>query len=187
MKMQDPELIAKTVRAVLHPFKNGVPLSELQGEYKSLTGDWIPFRHLGYGTLQGYLESIPGVVRMEGNKMGEVRISYSSEMAFVFAKCAWFITLVLPVPWISDISTVACMWCTNAGRSGSCGIDQVPLIFLASACGLGSYVYKRWKDAGHFPRNRSSDWKDSLCDCRALGLVSAFLTPGGYWRIVLGP
>ncbi|NXJ66550.1 TDRD7 protein, partial [Rostratula benghalensis] len=70
--MQDPEFIAKTVRAVLHPFKNGVPLSELQREYKSLTGDWIPFRHLGHGTLQGYLESIPGVVRMEGNKMGEV-------------------------------------------------------------------------------------------------------------------
>ncbi|XP_054254240.1 tudor domain-containing protein 7 [Indicator indicator] len=70
--MQDPELIAKTLRAVLHPFKNGVPLSELQGEYKSLTGEWIPFRHLGYGTLEAYLASIPGVVRMEGNKMGEV-------------------------------------------------------------------------------------------------------------------
>ncbi|XP_054034860.1 tudor domain-containing protein 7 isoform X2 [Dryobates pubescens] len=72
VKMQDPELIAKTLRAVLHPFKNGVPLSELQGEYKSLTGEWIPFRHLGYGTLETYLASIPGVVRMEGNKMGEV-------------------------------------------------------------------------------------------------------------------
>uniref|UniRef100_A0A8D0FM48 Tudor domain containing 7 n=1 Tax=Strix occidentalis caurina TaxID=311401 RepID=A0A8D0FM48_STROC len=70
--MQEPELIAKTLRAVLHAFKNGVPLSELQGEYKSLTGEWIPFRHLGHGTLEGYLESIPGVVRMEGNKMGEV-------------------------------------------------------------------------------------------------------------------
>ncbi|NXD87398.1 TDRD7 protein, partial [Halcyon senegalensis] len=70
--MQDPELIAKTLRAVLHPFKNGVPLSELQGEYKSLTGEWIPFRHLGHGTLEAYLQSIPGVVRMEGNKMGEV-------------------------------------------------------------------------------------------------------------------
>ncbi|KAM9507387.1 tudor domain-containing protein 7 isoform 4-T4 [Guaruba guarouba] len=70
--MQEPELIAKTLRAVLHPFKSGVPLSELQGEYKSLTGEWIPFRHLGYGTLEGYLESIPGVVRMEGSKMGEV-------------------------------------------------------------------------------------------------------------------
>ncbi|KAM9587161.1 tudor domain-containing protein 7 isoform 5-T6 [Morphnus guianensis] len=70
--MQEPELIAKTLRAVLHPFKNGIPLSELQGEYKSLTGEWIPFRHLGHGTLEGYLESIPGVVRMEGNKIGEV-------------------------------------------------------------------------------------------------------------------
>ncbi|KAF1474229.1 Tudor domain-containing protein 7, partial [Pygoscelis antarcticus] len=86
--MQEPELIAKTLRAVLHPFKNGIPLSELQGEYKSLTGEWIPFRHLGHGTLEGYLQSIPGVVRMEGNKMGEVRISYSSEMGFVFLKCA---------------------------------------------------------------------------------------------------
>ncbi|XP_037228820.1 tudor domain-containing protein 7-like [Falco rusticolus] len=72
MKMQEPELIAKTLRAVLHPFKNGVPLSELQGEYKSLTGEWIPFRHLGHGTLEGYLESIPAVVRMEENKMGQV-------------------------------------------------------------------------------------------------------------------
>uniref|UniRef100_A0A663N8K7 Tudor domain containing 7 n=1 Tax=Athene cunicularia TaxID=194338 RepID=A0A663N8K7_ATHCN len=70
--MQEPELIAKTLRAVLHAFKNGLPLSELQGEYKSLTGEWIPFRHLGHGTLESYLESIPGVVRMEGNKMGEV-------------------------------------------------------------------------------------------------------------------
>ncbi|XP_065512915.1 tudor domain-containing protein 7 isoform X8 [Caloenas nicobarica] len=72
VKMQEPELIAKTLRAVLHPFKNGIPLSELQSEYKSLTGEWIPFRQLGHGTLEGYLESIPRVVRMEGNKMGEV-------------------------------------------------------------------------------------------------------------------
>lgn len=88
--MQNPELTAKTLRAVLHPFKNGVPLSELQSEYKSLTGEWIPFRHLGYGTLEAYLASIPGVVRMEGNKMGEVRISHSSAVTFVFAKPVWF-------------------------------------------------------------------------------------------------
>ncbi|XP_071588368.1 tudor domain-containing protein 7 isoform X2 [Heliangelus exortis] len=70
--MQDPEITAKALRAVLHSFKNGVPLSELQGEYRSLTGEWIPFRHLGHDTLESYLESIPRVVRMEGNKMGEV-------------------------------------------------------------------------------------------------------------------
>ncbi|XP_075266861.1 tudor domain-containing protein 7 isoform X2 [Opisthocomus hoazin] len=70
--MQEPELTAKTLRAVLHPFKNGIPLSELQNEYRSLTGEWIPFRHLGHGTLEGYLASIPGVVRMERSKMGQV-------------------------------------------------------------------------------------------------------------------
>ncbi|KAM3654999.1 tudor domain-containing protein 7 isoform 2-T3 [Ammospiza maritima maritima] len=70
--MQEPELVAKALRAVLHAFKNGVRLSELQNEYRSLTNEFIPFRHLGYDTLEGYLESIPGVVRMEENKMGEV-------------------------------------------------------------------------------------------------------------------
>lgn len=91
MKMQEPEFVAKALRAVLHAFKNGIRLSELQSEYRSLTSELIPFRHLGYDTLEGYLESIPGVVRMEENKMGEVRISYSSEMACVFAECSWFI------------------------------------------------------------------------------------------------
>ncbi|NWW82185.1 TDRD7 protein, partial [Climacteris rufus] len=70
--MQEPELVAKTLRAVLHAFKNGVRLSDLQSEYRSLTNELIPFRHLGYDTLEAYLESIPGVVRMEENKMGEV-------------------------------------------------------------------------------------------------------------------
>lgn len=107
--MQDPEFIAKTLRAVLHAFKSGIPLSELQGEYKSLTGEWIPFRQLGHGTLEGYLQSIPGVVRMEGSKMGEVRMSCGSEMAFVFVMCARFLTLPLLVLWISEQSTVACV------------------------------------------------------------------------------
>ncbi|NXK41177.1 TDRD7 protein, partial [Piprites chloris] len=70
--MQEPELVVKALRAVLHAFKNGIRLSELQSEYRSLTNEVIPFRHLGYDTLEGYLESIPGVVRMEENKMGEV-------------------------------------------------------------------------------------------------------------------
>ncbi|XP_033376331.1 tudor domain-containing protein 7 isoform X3 [Parus major] len=70
--MQEPEFVAKALRAVLHAFKNGIRLSELQSEYRSLTNELIPFRHLGYDTLEGYLESIPGVVRMEENKMGEV-------------------------------------------------------------------------------------------------------------------
>ncbi|NXH62351.1 TDRD7 protein, partial [Rhabdornis inornatus] len=70
--MQEPELVAKALRAVLHAFSNGVRLSELQNEYRSLTNELIPFKHLGYDTLESYLESVPGVVRMEENKMGEV-------------------------------------------------------------------------------------------------------------------
>nr|XP_013801047.1 PREDICTED: tudor domain-containing protein 7 [Apteryx mantelli mantelli] len=70
--MLEADLVAKMLRAVLHSHKNGVPLAQLQGEYKSLTGDWIPFQHLGHRTLESYLESIPGVVRIEENKVGEV-------------------------------------------------------------------------------------------------------------------
>ncbi|XP_066037590.1 tudor domain-containing protein 7 isoform X3 [Chamaea fasciata] len=70
--MQEPEFVAKALRTVLHAFKNGIRLSELQSEYRCLTNELIPFRHLGYDTLDRYLESIPEVVRMEENKMGEV-------------------------------------------------------------------------------------------------------------------
>ncbi|XP_052557391.1 tudor domain-containing protein 7 isoform X1 [Tympanuchus pallidicinctus] len=70
--MQEPDLVAKALRSVLHSSKHGIPLSELQGEYRSLTGEWIPFRHLGHATLEAYVASIPGVVRIERNKTGEV-------------------------------------------------------------------------------------------------------------------
>ncbi|XP_006259310.1 tudor domain-containing protein 7 isoform X1 [Alligator mississippiensis] len=70
--MQEADLVAKMLRAVLQSHKNGVPLPKLQGEYKSLTGDWIPFKQLGHATLEGYLKSVPGVVRIEVNKMGEI-------------------------------------------------------------------------------------------------------------------
>lgn len=148
MKMQDPELIAKTLRAVLHPFKNGVPLSELQAEYRSLTGEWIPFRHLGHGTLEGYLESIPGVVRMEGSKTGEVRTSHSLETAFLFVKSACLITSPLCVLWVSRTNMVACVWCTNVGRNGNCDIDHGPLVFLPLCVDQKGVFAKRGKFEG---------------------------------------
>uniref|UniRef100_A0A8C3IJI5 Tudor domain containing 7 n=1 Tax=Chrysemys picta bellii TaxID=8478 RepID=A0A8C3IJI5_CHRPI len=67
-----PALIAKMLRAVLQSNKNGIPLPRLQGEYKSLTGDWIPFKQLGHATLEEYLKTVPGVVKIEINKMGEI-------------------------------------------------------------------------------------------------------------------
>ncbi|XP_063150883.1 tudor domain-containing protein 7 [Candoia aspera] len=70
--MQEADLVAKMLRAVLQSHKTGVPFSHLQGEYKSLTGDWIPFKQLGHATLEGYLKSMPGVVRIEIGKSGEV-------------------------------------------------------------------------------------------------------------------
>ncbi|XP_070598341.1 tudor domain-containing protein 7 isoform X4 [Erythrolamprus reginae] len=70
--MQEADLVAKMLRAVLQSHKTGVPFSYLQGEYKSLTGDWIPFKQLGHSTLEGYLKSIPGVVRIEISRSGEV-------------------------------------------------------------------------------------------------------------------
>lgn len=77
--MQEPDLVAKALRSVLHSSKHGIPLSELQGEYRSLTGEWIPFRNLGHATLEAYVASIPGVVRIERNKTGEVRICDNQE------------------------------------------------------------------------------------------------------------
>ncbi|KAM8792677.1 tudor domain-containing protein 7 [Eudromia elegans] len=70
--MLEADLVAKMLRAVLHSHKNGILLAQLQNEYKSLTGDCIPFQHLGYGTLERYLGSIPGVVRLEEGKAGEI-------------------------------------------------------------------------------------------------------------------
>ncbi|KAJ7335087.1 hypothetical protein JRQ81_013028, partial [Phrynocephalus forsythii] len=72
VKMQEADLIGKTLRSVLQSHKNGVPFSRLQEEYKSLTGVLIPFKQLGYSTLDEYLKSVPGVVRIEIGKAGEV-------------------------------------------------------------------------------------------------------------------
>ncbi|XP_077201630.1 tudor domain-containing protein 7 isoform X2 [Paroedura picta] len=70
--MQEADLVNKMLRAVLQSHKDGVPFSRLQGEYKSLTGDWIPFKLLGHPSLEAYLKSVPGVVRVEISKNGEV-------------------------------------------------------------------------------------------------------------------
>uniref|UniRef100_F6TDA9 Tudor domain-containing protein 7 n=1 Tax=Ornithorhynchus anatinus TaxID=9258 RepID=F6TDA9_ORNAN len=62
--MSEADRTAKMLRAVLQSNKNGVALPLLQSEYKSLTGEWIPFNQLGYPTLEEYLKSIPSVVKL---------------------------------------------------------------------------------------------------------------------------
>uniref|UniRef100_A0A4X1UNT1 Tudor domain-containing protein 7 n=1 Tax=Sus scrofa TaxID=9823 RepID=A0A4X1UNT1_PIG len=70
--MLEADLVSKMLRAVLQSHKNGIALPRLQGEYRSLTGDWIPFKQLGYSTLEAYLRSVPAVVRIETSRSGEI-------------------------------------------------------------------------------------------------------------------
>ncbi|XP_042307896.1 tudor domain-containing protein 7 isoform X2 [Sceloporus undulatus] len=70
--MQEADRVAKILRSILQSHKNGVPFYRLQGEYKSFTGDVIPFKQLGHSSLEEYLKSIPGFVRFEAGKSGEV-------------------------------------------------------------------------------------------------------------------
>ncbi|XP_008998092.1 tudor domain-containing protein 7 isoform X3 [Callithrix jacchus] len=70
--MPEGDLVSKMLRAVLQSHKNGVALPRLQGEYRSLTGDWIPFKQLGFPTLEAYLRSVPAVVRIETSRSGEI-------------------------------------------------------------------------------------------------------------------
>ncbi|XP_038854972.1 tudor domain-containing protein 7A-like [Salvelinus namaycush] len=65
------DLMKKMLRAVLQANKNGVSITRLQGEYRSLTGEFIPDRKMGYPSLECFLRSIPSVVRVE-NRMGEI-------------------------------------------------------------------------------------------------------------------
>ncbi|XP_072260553.1 tudor domain-containing protein 7 isoform X2 [Pyxicephalus adspersus] len=71
MLESDKDLVAKMLRAVLQSNKNGVPFSRLLSEYKSLTGEYIPFKDMGFHTLEAYIKAIPTVVRIEDSRGGE--------------------------------------------------------------------------------------------------------------------
>ncbi|XP_026214692.1 tudor domain-containing protein 7A isoform X2 [Anabas testudineus] len=70
--MSDSESIKKMLRSVLQSSKTGVSISSLQSEYRSLCGESIPLKRLGFSKLEDYLQSIPSVVRLE-NRMGELK------------------------------------------------------------------------------------------------------------------
>lgn len=71
-RMTNTELVNKMLRAVLQSNKNGVCVSRLQSDYRALTGEFIQHKQMGYPSLEGFLRSIPSVVRME-HRLGEVR------------------------------------------------------------------------------------------------------------------
>ncbi|XP_044202265.1 tudor domain-containing protein 7A isoform X1 [Thunnus albacares] len=70
--MSDSESIKKMLRSVLQSSKAGVSINSLQSEYRSLCGEIIPLKKLGYLKLEDYLRSIPSVVRLE-YRMGELK------------------------------------------------------------------------------------------------------------------
>ncbi|XP_076585153.1 tudor domain-containing protein 7A [Chaetodon auriga] len=70
--MADSESVKKMLRSVLQSSKAGVSVSSLQSEYRSLCGESIPLKKLGYSRLEDYLQSIPSVVRLEYHS-GELR------------------------------------------------------------------------------------------------------------------
>ncbi|KAK2815923.1 hypothetical protein Q5P01_026390 [Channa striata] len=70
--MSDSESIKKMLRSVLQSSKGGVSIYSLQSEYRSLCGENIPLKKLGFSKLEDYLRSIPSVVRLE-NRMGELQ------------------------------------------------------------------------------------------------------------------
>lgn len=49
------------LRAVLISSPRGVPVHRLDREYKAMIGNTVPFRQLGYQSLDAYLKSIPHV------------------------------------------------------------------------------------------------------------------------------
>uniref|UniRef100_A0A3Q3M809 Tudor domain containing 7 a n=1 Tax=Mastacembelus armatus TaxID=205130 RepID=A0A3Q3M809_9TELE len=70
--MCDSESVKKMLRSVLQSSKTGVSIKNLQSEYRSLCGEIIPLKKLGYPNLEDYLRSIPSVVRLE-YRMGDVQ------------------------------------------------------------------------------------------------------------------
>lgn len=70
--MSDLELVKKMLRAVLQSSKRGVAMARLQGDYRALTGEVIPHWKFGHASLERFLCSIPGVVRLERSNTGEV-------------------------------------------------------------------------------------------------------------------
>uniref|UniRef100_A0AAQ5Z852 Tudor domain containing 7 n=1 Tax=Amphiprion ocellaris TaxID=80972 RepID=A0AAQ5Z852_AMPOC len=70
--MADSESIKKMLRSVLQSSKSGVSISSLQSEYRTLCGEAIPLKKLGFSKLEDYLRSIPSVVRLD-YRMGELK------------------------------------------------------------------------------------------------------------------
>lgn len=62
--------VAAFLHSVLCCEKGGIPLSRLQDEYSVLIGSPIPFKSLGFDTLEAFIEAIPDVASIQRRSRG---------------------------------------------------------------------------------------------------------------------
>lgn len=75
MGTESMEDVGTILRSILTSEKSGILLRYLDNEYRTLTGTRIPYRQLGYSTLEEYLHSIPDVVRLSRNAEGNTVVT----------------------------------------------------------------------------------------------------------------
>ncbi|XP_055939248.1 tudor domain-containing protein 7A-like [Argiope bruennichi] len=64
------ESVLLNLRSVTQSCKGGVPLYRLERDYKDLLGTPIPFRELGYNSLEAFIQDIPDVISLKRNREG---------------------------------------------------------------------------------------------------------------------
>ncbi|GFU34920.1 tudor domain-containing protein 7 [Nephila pilipes] len=73
MDKQDlKETVLLNLRSVTQSCKGGVPLTRLERDYRDLLGTRIPFKELGYNTLEGFIRDIPDVICLKKNWEGQL-------------------------------------------------------------------------------------------------------------------
>ena len=74
--MEDPESLLnntkKFLRSALISSKGGLPAEQVYRDYRDLVGEGIPYRRLGYETLDSFLSAQPDVCRISRRPTGEV-------------------------------------------------------------------------------------------------------------------
>ena len=62
----------KYLRSALLTSKGGLPAEQVYRDYRDLVGEGIPYRRLGYETLENFLTAVPDVCRISRKPTGEV-------------------------------------------------------------------------------------------------------------------
>ena len=74
--MEEQELLLsntkKFLRSALISSKGGLPAEQVYRDYRDLVGEGIPYRRLGYETLDSFLSATPDVCRISRRPTGEV-------------------------------------------------------------------------------------------------------------------